>query len=318
MTILLIALAADEVTAQQKKEAQALAQGREVVITNRADEIEPLLEQIEIAVASFPVSMLERAPNLRWFQTWGAGTDWLLRYPQLQTAAFQLTNASGVHSINISEHILAMMLAFSRRIPQAVHAQRERTWQNGKGAWELAGQTMLLVGLGAIGKYTAKLAKALGMRVVGVRRKKGQPVEHVDQMATNAQLPDLLPEADWLVLTVPLTRATHHMINREALASMKPSAHIINIGRGATIDEAALIDALRDKTIAGAGLDVFQEEPLPASSPLWDMENVLITAHYSGETPYYHERAWKIFMENLRRYTAGKPLHNLVDKEHGY
>ena len=177
---------------------------------------------------------------------------------------------------------------------------------------------MVLVGIGAIGERTAKVASGLEMRVLGVRRHPNVSAPGVEAMVGPDQLLSLLPQADFVVLTVPLTDETRHMIGETELRSMKPTAYLVNIGRGGTIDEEALIRALQEGRIAGAGLDVFETEPLPESSPLWDMDNVIVTSHYAGLTPLYNERALSIFLDNLRRYRAGEPLHNVVDKELGY
>jgi phosphoglycerate dehydrogenase-like enzyme len=265
-------------------------------------------------------TLLARMPNLRWYQQWGAGADWLMRHPEIAGRDFVITNASGVHAIQISEHILALMLALARRLPQACRAQLRGEWQRQEHErlFELAGKTMVLIGVGAIGARTAALAAALDVRVIGVRRNAGEPIPGVARMVGPERLLEVLPLADFVVLTIPLTPETRHMIGERELRAMKPSAHIFNIGRGGTIDEAALIRALRAGWIAGAGLDVFEKEPLPADSPLWQMENVLITAHYAGATPHYNERAMTLFLDNLRRYRAGEPLRNVVDKQLGY
>src|SRR5206468_9781954 len=184
--------------------------------------------------------------------------------------------------------------------------------------FELAGKTLLLIRVGAIGARTAAIGSALGMRVLGVRRNPDAGVPGVDAMFVSSQLRDHLPEADFVVLTVPLSRETRGMIGEQELRAMKSSAYVVNIGRGGTIQEPALVRALREGWIAGAGLDVFAEEPLPKTSPLWELENVIITAHYAGLTPQYDDRAMAIFLDNLRRYQAGEPLRNVVDKRAGY
>ena len=188
----------------------------------------------------------------------------------------------------------------------------------GQPFFELAGKTMLLIGVGAIGERTAKVAAAMGVHVLGVRRDSARTTPYVDEMYGPDQLLSILPRADFVVLTVPLTRETRGMIGAQELQAIKPSAYVVNIGRGGTIQEGALIRALQEGWIAGAGLDVFETEPLPSDSPLWDMENVIVTAHYAGLTPHYEERAMAIFVDNLERYCAGKPMRNVVDKRVGY
>ncbi len=318
MSIILIHLPPDDVPKETLVHIQALAPQHTVVVTDQREEVERLLDDIEIAAVHFAPQWITRAPRLRWYQQWGAGTDWLLRHPEAASRDFILTNASGVHAIPISEHILAMMLAFSRQLPAAFQAQAQHKWLRDLPAFELAGSTMVLIGVGAIGRRTARIASSLGMRVVGIRRDPSRSLPEVHQMVGPDQLLGVLPEADFVVLTAPLTRDTHHLLDARAFDKIKPSAYVINIGRGGTIDEKALIHALQTGVIAGAGLDVFASEPLPADSPLWSMNNVIITAHYSGTTPHYNDRAFEIFIDNLERYGKGQPLRNVVDKRLGY
>lgn len=320
MTNILITLDPKEIPSSQLERIQSIVPDARLIITDREDEMQSWLGNIEILAGHFPIPWLTQAPRLQWYQQWGAGTDWLMKYPEVATLNFILTNASGVHAIPISEHILAMMLAFARRLPQAIHNQEQRRWdRDGQpAAFELAGTTMLLVGVGAIGRRTAQVASALGMRVIGVRHDKQKTVPGIEKMLGPEELLDTLPEADFVVLTLPLTAETQQMINAQAFEKMKSSAYLINIGRGGTVDEGALIQALKTGQIAGAGLDVFTTEPLPPTSPLWGMENVIITAHYSGLTPHYNERALEIFIDNLDRYVHHRPMRNVVDKQRGY
>lgn len=320
MNILLIALENNLVSQDMLKKIQSLQPGLEVIVENRNEEIERLLDRVEIAVGHFPFQFIARTPALRWFQQWGAGTDWLMRFPEAALCDFILTNASGVHAIPISEHILAMLLAFARRLPGAIRAQQRHLWnvEDHPHAFELAGKTMLLVGVGAIGERTAQIASALGMRAWGVRRDPTRAAPGIDQMFGPDDLEKALPDADFVVLTMPLTTETRGMFGASAFEKMKPSAYLVNIGRGGTVDEPALIHALQSGQIAGAGLDVFAREPLPEDSPLWDMPNVIITGHYSGDTPHYDARALEIFIDNLERYSNGTALRNVVDKQLGY
>ncbi len=300
---------------------QALAPDKRLLETQDRAEIESVLDEIEIAAAGFPRDLLTKARNLRWLQQWGAGADWLLRYPEAVDLDFVLTNVSGVHAIPISEHTLAFLLAFGRGFHLAIRAQTRHEWfsyEEQTGLFELVGKTMLLVGVGAIGECTAEVATALGMRVLGVRRNPLLCTPHVEATFGPDRLLDLLPQADFVVLTIPHTEETHGMIGEPELRAMKPTAYLINIGRGGTVQEDVLIRALEEGWIAGAGLDVFETEPLPDDSPLWDMENVIITCHYAGATPRYHERAMAIFLDNLRRYRDDEPMRNVVDKRIGY
>ena len=260
----------------------------------------------------------ERKSPLRWIQSWGAGVN---SFPleQLKERGIYLTSASGVHGYPISETIFAMMLAFVRRLPLYIKNQKRMIWDSGGGALsELHHKTIGLLGTGAIGQETAKIAKAFGMKVLGMRRS-GKPASHVDQMYDYEGLERLLRESDVVVNSLPLTDETRHMMNRERFAQMKSSAIYINVGRGATTDTEALVEALMQGKIAGAGLDVFEQEPLPPEHPLWRMDNVIITPHTSGSTVYYNDRVLDIFLDNLTSYMQGKAPHrNLVDYEKQY
>jgi phosphoglycerate dehydrogenase-like enzyme len=296
----------------------------EVLLTEDREVVEAVLDRIEIAVRRFPRDLIARAPNLRWYQQWGAGADWLLRHPGARDHPVIITNVSGIHAVPISEHVFAMLLAFARGLPAAVRAQERHDWltredlDEAGGVFELADLTMLVVGVGAIGERIARLGAALEMHVLGVRRDPTRPAAGVERLVGPQQLLDGLPLADGVVITLPRTPETCRLFDASAFAAMKPGAYLINIGRGRVVDETALVEALRSGQVACAGLDVFEAEPLRAESPLWEMPNVIITAHYSGESPRYDERAMAIFLDNLRRYQSGLPLHHVIDKKRGY
>lgn len=321
MRTLLLSLGPDALNEEQLAQIREAAPDMEILVTRDRQEIEAVLDDVEIVAGWLHPELILQAADLRWIQQWSAGADWLLRYPKAAEMDFLLTNATGVHPIPMCEHTLAFLFAFVRNLHQAIRAQERREWVpqgQQEHLFELAGKTMLLVGVGAVGERIAESATALGMRVLGVRRDPTVGAPGVEAMFGPHQLFDRLPEADFVVLTVPLTQETRDMIGERELRAMKPTAYIINVGRGGTINEGALIRALQEGWIAGAGLDVFEEEPLPEDSPLWDMDDVIITSHYAGLTPRYHERAFSIFLDNLRRYQAGEPLRNVVDKRLGY
>lgn len=320
MKTILLNFTPHEFPQAQIDQVQSILPDRRVLVTDDRAEMEACLADVEIAAGNFPRDLLLRAPNLRWYQQWGAGADWLLKTPEAAQKSWTLVNASGVHAIPITEHILALILAFARGLNLAQRMQEQHTWKKAARAEliELGGSTMALIGVGAIGERTAQSAQALGMRVLGVRRNPQQPAAGVEAMFSPEQLLEVLPQADFVVLTVPLTHETRGMIGERELRAMKPGAYLINIGRGGTVQTAALVRALQEGWIAGAGLDVVDPEPLPPDSPLWDMENVILTGHYSGLTPHYFERAFAIFLDNLQRYRDGQPLRNIVDKEIGY
>jgi phosphoglycerate dehydrogenase-like enzyme len=274
--------------------------------------------RVEVAIGMLPLPDLRALPKLRWLQQTGAGADWLLRAPDIAQGPLIVTNASGVHAIPIAEHILALMFTLSRRIHRFVRAQQSHEWFRRGRLGELEGSTLGIVGLGAIGAKTAEKARGLGMRVLGLRRNPAKTCPYVERMYGPEGLGELLAQSDWVALAAALTPETQHLIGEKELRQMKPSAYLINIARGSVIDEAALVRALQEEWIAGAGLDVFEREPLPSDSPLWDMRNVVITPHFAGMTPYYSDRVIEIFCDNLQRYRRGEELRNVVDKQLAY
>ncbi len=304
----------------------AAPEARIVVLADRQEKEEKVgefLPEADVIVAN-PywetklLAEINAARNLRWVQQFSAGANWLMDYPAIAQSDILLTSASGVHAIPISEHIFGFMFCLARDIASAIRDQKERKWSRRHRVTELEGQAMGLIGLGAVGEKTAQKAKALNMRVFGIRRRPGFSSAWVDRMYRPENIMEMLPQIDWLVLTAPLTHETKGMIGERELQALKKSSYLINISRGPVVQEPALIKALQEKWIAGAGLDVFAEEPLPPSSPLWEMDNVIITAHYAGSTPHYVDRLMAIFLENLRRYQAGESLLNLIDKQAGY
>ncbi len=292
------------------------------IVQVSSDELTPELADAD-ALCSFRLTpeQIAQAPRLRWLQTMSAGVEHVLT-PELVDRGIALTNASGVHAINIGEHLLAMMLAFARGLPGLVRAQGRREWRGQDRrdqVFELHGQTLLLVGLGDIALALAERVSGLGMRVVGARRRADQPPPpHVDEVVGLDHLGDAVSRADHVAICLPLTDATRGLFDARLLGRMRPTAYLYNIGRGAIVDQAALIAALEEGRLAGAGLDVTDPEPLPAESALWGMDNVLITSHTSGATPHYWERAVPILADNIARFQDGRPLLNRVDPSRGY
>jgi phosphoglycerate dehydrogenase-like enzyme len=309
-----------KLNARQAEQICKLAPDWELIHGLEREQLLPHLKDAEILIgwtSAVIEHCLQPDSRLRWVQNWGAGVD---RIPldALSKAGVLLTNASGVHPNPISETVLAMMLGLTRMLPFAMSNQLQRKWKTPGQLGEMHGKTVGILGVGAIGTEVARLCKAFGMKVLGVKRTLAAS-EFVDRMLTMDGLHELLRESDYVVVTLPLTPDTKHVIGRSQFQLMKPSAYYINIGRGGTTDEAALIEALRSGTIAGAGLDVFEVEPLPESSPLWEMDNVIVTPHNSGSTVYYNDRATNIFLSNLQDYVEGrKPQQNKVDMENQY
>lgn len=264
------------------------------------------------------------ARKLRWIHSTAAAVHQLI-FPELVASEVVLTNSREVHGPVVAEHALALMFAVARKIPAAVRYQQqhvwgqERMWLEGPMPGELQGATLGLIGLGSIGSEIARRAAALGMRVLAAREHPERGgAEGVALVFGPAQLGDLLATSDYVVLAAPVTSATQRLIDRTRLAQMRPTACLINVGRGVLVDETALADALRHKQIAAVALDVLEKEPMPPDSPLWDMDNVLITPHTGSVTPRLWERQYILISENVRRFLAGEPLLGVVEKHRGY
>ena len=258
------------------------------------------------------------AKRARWVHSLWAGVDGILT-PELVASPAPLTNARGVFAEALGEYAIAAILHFAKKIPLMLRNQQVGRWE-----WltvEMArGQTLGIAGYGEIGRAAARLAAALGMRVIALRRR--PELSNGDGMAERvyspAQLHEMLGESDYVLLAMPATPETRHAIGAAELRAMKPSAVLINVGRGNAVDEAALVEALRERRIRGAALDVFETEPLPAAHPLYTLDNVLISAHSADRTPGWLDRAVRLFIENYGRFVRGEPLLNVVDKKAGY
>lgn len=264
------------------------------------------------------LSLKDVAPRLKWIQLTSAGADRLLNSGFIE-GGVTVTTVSGLHATPIGEFILTVMLMWAKGAPQTLRAQLRHEWTR-FAPRELYGKTVGIVGMGHIGAEAARLAKAFGCHVVATRRSAASDGGHeaADVMLPPTELHRLLDESDFVAVCVPLTQETRGMIGEAELRAMKQSGFIINIARGPVIVEEALIRALREGWVAGAALDVFDQEPLPSDHPFWDMENVILTPHISGGTEIYNERAVAIFAANLRRYLDGAPLQNVVDVARGY
>ena len=261
--------------------------------------------------------MLAAADKLRFIQVCAAGFD---QFDQdaIRTQGVRLANASGVNVNAVSDHAMALLLSLTRQLHTGRDNQRQANWRPmisdlAQREDELPGKTILIFGLGKIGGRLAKLAKAFDMTVIGLKRDISQPVKHVDELYSSDRLMELLPRADCTALTCPLTPETRNIIDAPALAAMKPSSFLINVARGGCVDEPALIEALGRNAIAGAGIDVTVEEPLAASSPLWSLENAVVTPHTGGETRKYEDDVIDILLTNLERLSKDEgPLHNQI------
>jgi phosphoglycerate dehydrogenase-like enzyme len=273
--------------------------------------------------------ILTRAPSLRWVHSATAGVERVLT-PASRKRGLVITNARGVFSRPIAEYVMLMILSAARRLPELLELQAERTWQPLE-ARELRDVTVCIVGLGSLGRAVGALATAFGCRVVATRRRPGsgdaaegagdEPFlgsVMLDRVVPPEHLPELLAEADFVVLAAPLTPDTDGLINDQTIAAMKPGAWVINVARGELVDERALARALRSGRLGGAVLDTFREEPLPPTSMLYDLPNVILTPHTSWSSARVLDRSIGLFCDNLRRFAGGRPLVNVVDPTAGY
>ena len=291
------------------------------VIAGRAKEIDrDVFRQAEVIFGWSPAIIEECLHDdspLRWIQLWTAGADYI-PMDTLRKHDVMLTTAGGVHPVPMMETVFAMLLGFTRNLPQAIRNQDRHVWDSKGNYTELLGKTMGIIGIGQIGAEVARIAKAFGMRVLGVRRSV-QPTDYVDGLYTFEQLNEVLSECDVVVNILPKTSQTINLYDENRFAAMKQGALFINVGRGASVKTDALIGALNSGHLAGAGLDVFDIEPLPEDHLLWSMDNVIMTPHIGGNTDQLKERATKLFIENLKAYIAqGRPARSIVDYDKEY
>jgi phosphoglycerate dehydrogenase-like enzyme len=332
--IILLSLAPIRLMPEFREQLEAAGDGREVLISTESTEIEPFLDRIEIGMGDIPFALIPRMPDFKWWQLWAAGADVLQRLPELKELPFRMCTTSGIHGQQMSEHLFAMLLGWNRRMREACDAQRKHQWLfvEDRQLSVLEGKTMLILGYGKIGWTIARVSLKFGMKVIGLRRNPPprQEIEaplryfaeardaHGVRLEPSSKLPEFLPQTDYVVNILPSTPDTRQCFGAAEFGLMRSNALYINLGRGATTCEAALIDALQKKRIAGALLDVTESEPLAKESPLWDMDNVIITCHYAGCRPGYSRMAMEVALENLEHYKRGEPLINLVDKNKGY
>ena len=333
--------------ARDLERIRAAAPGARIVSVSVEGLADGPVEDVEVMLRGWLSSeafdrLLARAPRLSWVHSATSGVERALTASALERGVV-VTNARGVFSRPIAEYVLMMILSVSRRLPQLLELQRERTWQPLEGA-ELRDVTVGIVGLGSIGRAVGALATAFGCRVVAVRRRSGtdgldaptestestesaEPADRdertfgevmLDRVGGPETLPELLAESDFIVLAAPLTAETQDMINAETLALVKPGAWLINVARGKLVDERALLRALRDGPLGGAVLDTFRDEPLPPMSTFYDLSNVIVTPHTAWSSSRVLDRSVELFCANLRRFASGEPLLNVVDPAAGY
>jgi phosphoglycerate dehydrogenase-like enzyme len=325
------------IRAQDLERIQAAAPGSRIVNLSVEGLADGPVDDVEVLLRGWLVAeafdrLLARAPHLTWVHSATSGVERALT-PAALARDVLVTNARGVFSRPIAEHVLLMILAVSRHLPQLIELQHERTWQPLEGR-ELRELTVGIVGYGSLGRSVASLASAFGARVIAMRRRPEAGAEaagsadedgedfpfepRLDRVVGPDGLHDLLAESDVVVLAAPLTASTEGFINEAALAAMKKDAWLINVARGRLIDDTALIRALRDNRIGGAALDAFRDEPLPQGSPYWELPNVILTPHTAWSSARVLDRSVDLFCDNLRRFSRGEPLRNVVDPSAGY
>jgi phosphoglycerate dehydrogenase-like enzyme len=288
-----------------------------VVVAENHTHAAQVIGHADAAFGVIPPDLLREAQRLRWLQAPQAAPPAGYYYPELIAHPVQITNFREIYNDHIGAHVMAFVLAFARGLHQYIPQQLRREWKKlpqDTGIVHLAEATALVVGVGGIGSEVARLAAAFGMRAIGVDERRRDAPPGVVELHRGDELDALLPTADFVILTVPHTPETEGFMNRARFQEMKKTAFFINIGRGLTTRLDDLAEALRAGEIAGAGLDVFEQEPLPADHPLWTTPGVLLTPHTAGYGPYLDERRYEIILDNCRRFIAGQPLRNLVDK----
>lgn len=280
-----------------------------------AADLEAHIEEADVVAGEISEEAFRRATRLRWKHSWSAGVDGYL-FPAMVESDVAFTCSKSNGAIPLAEHALLLMLMLAGGAVGLLDAQRAHSWAHHRHP-ELAGQTVGLVGVGNSGLHLAHLTKAMGMRTLGLRRT-DQPAPDVDEMFSARTFKRFLGESDFVVVTAPFTEATRHLFDEEAFRAMKPTAYWICVSRGGIADDDALLRALREGWIAGAGIDAHDIEPLPADSPFWDAPNTIVTPHNAAASPLTSVRGFRIFEENLGHFLAGEPLVNLVDKLEGY
>ena len=308
-----------------------------VVKARKPDEISAeIWGRTEVLYTSRVIPSPEQAPKLRWIQFHWAGIDHALEAPILRQPETQVTTLSGASASQMAEYAVLMMLALGHKLPELSACQRRSEWATDRwdrfNPFELRLSTVGIVGYGSVGRQLARLLHTFGAKVLATKRDAMHPEDSgytpeglgdpngdlAHRLYPPQAIRSMLKECDFVVVTVPLSPQTRGLLGPEEMAALKPSAYLIDISRGGVVDSNALLNALRDRKIAGAALDVFAEEPLPPDSPFWKLQNVILTPHIAGYSPHYDDRAASLFAENLQRYISGLPLYNLIDLERGY
>jgi phosphoglycerate dehydrogenase-like enzyme len=299
-----------------------VAPGVDIKVARTPEEANAVIGEVDASLGWLSADLIRRGTRLRWVQWPSAGVEGVVAIPGFAESPITLTNAQRIYGPPIAEHVFGLLLGLTRKVQVAVPLMHERRWDQevflSREMPELRGKTLLVAGLGGIGTEVARIAHGLGMRVIATRNVAGPPTDLVDYVGGAGDLATLAREADVVVNCLPLTKATERAFDAAVFRGMKPTAYFVNIGRGRTVDTGALLAALDEKRLAGAGLDVTDPEPLPADHRLWTLANVVITPHVASNSDWERERTWYLFRENLRRFAAGEPLLSVVDKKAGY
>jgi phosphoglycerate dehydrogenase-like enzyme len=298
----------------------AAVAGVDVVVVEPGEDPTAALAGADAVFGTLTPELLAFAPDLRWLQAPAAAPPADFFFEQLVEHPVVVTNLRGVYRDNLANHVMAYVLSAARALPMFAAGQRRHEWLRDAGPTivDLGATTMLIIGVGAVGTALAARAKAFGITTIGIDAKPELVEAPLDELADPSRLAEQLPRADWVVLTVPFTPETHHLIGPEQLQAMRPGAHLVNVGRGETVDLDALGAALAAKAIAGAALDVFETEPLPADHPLWDTPDVVITPHVAGFGKSTDGERQEVIVDNAARFVTGRPLRNVVDKRLRY
>ena len=310
----------NQISERQKQFITTVAPAAEILTADIKDAADRIADVEILAAWGFNniQPFFAKAEKLQWIHALTAGVESLL-FPESRDSKVLLSNSKGIHGIPMAEHVLGIMLTFTRKLNLLQWQQQQHVWRRPHidELQEINGKTLAVVGLGAIGGEIAKKAKALDMQVIAAKREMTKE-PFVDRLYPAEQLLEVLSLADFVVVALPLTDQTQNLFGPAHFAAMKKTAYFINVSRGSVVQEDALLAALQSGQIAGAGLDVFVEEPLPEKSPFWDLPNVIITPHLSAISPVYLDRALKLFADNLDRYLKGQPLLTPIDKIRGY
>jgi phosphoglycerate dehydrogenase-like enzyme len=294
--------------------------GLDVVVVEPGDDPGPELAVADAAFGVLTPPLLAGAPRLRWLQAPAVAPLEPFFFDALVESDVVVTSLRGVYRENLADHVMALVLSFARRLPAFADAQRSRAWRNdlGPSIVDLGAMRMLIVGVGTVGTELAKRARAFGITVVGVDADPAGGEAPLDAVHAPDALDEQLARADWVILTVPDNPQTHHLMSREQFDAMRSSAFFVNVGRGGTVDTDALVAALERGELAGAALDVFEAEPLPADHPLWDRPGVVITPHVAGWGKDTDAERCALIVDNASRFVAGNPLRNVMDKRLRY